>query len=187
MLTDAALDALLPAEGFATLAPPSPRRSSGVFADEFPMVADATAAVSSFLFGGGTPPREGLHHDERRLADAGPDEAAPTRVEDADEWRQAVDDAGVPYFVSAVTGETARAAPAAWLRAAREGPRTRRGSGRGATGSRRSTRRRAASTTRTGRRAPCSGRGRRSSTMRRGGGGGRAAVGLGGAAAIGRV
>ena len=76
------------------------------------MVADATAAVSSFLFGG-TPPREGLHHDERRLADVGPEEAAPTRVEDADEWSQAVDDAGVPYFVSA-TGETARAAPAAW-------------------------------------------------------------------------
>ena len=36
------------------------------------------------LGGAGTPPREGLHHDERRLADAGPEEAAPTRVEDAD-------------------------------------------------------------------------------------------------------
>jgi hypothetical protein len=116
VLTDAALDALLPAEGFATLDPP--RRSSGVFADEFPMVADATAAVSSFLFGG-TPPREGradLRHDERRA------EAAPTPVVDADDWHQAVDDAGVPYFVSAATGETARAAPVAWLRAAREEP-----------------------------------------------------------------
>ena len=141
-LTDAALDALLPDEGYATLAAPvddtTARRASGNFAEDFPALADATAAVSSFFFGEEAAARDGradLRSDERPLGARADGANAPRpedrpkrrRVDDEDgdtepqPWRQAVDKTGVPYFVSAATGATARAPPAAWLRATREG------------------------------------------------------------------
>ena len=139
VLTDAALDALLPAEGFGDAGSSAPRPVvlRPVFADEFPMVADATAAVSSFLFGG-TPPRAARTSITTSAARR-PGRGAPP-VEDADDWHQAVDDAGVPYFVSA-TGETARRPPAGSKATARGTRRRGRGSVSGpeATGSRPST------------------------------------------------
>ena len=107
VLTDAALDALLPAGASRRwlLLRPAGRRPASPTSSRW---SPTTAAVSSFLFRRDAAARGPRGPPSRRGA-VGPNEAE----DDADEWRQAVDDAGVPYFVSA-TGETARAA-GAWL------------------------------------------------------------------------